>query len=64
LTKGVEESRRQKIRVIQKVEELGPELHVESLRDSWNLRVLEHSAAEPQPKHFGKRSAVSGQLQL
>jgi hypothetical protein len=23
-----------------------------------------HSAAEPQPKHFGKRSAVSAQLQL
>jgi hypothetical protein len=25
--------------------------------------LLFHSAAEPQPKHFGKRSSVSVQLQ-
>lgn len=37
---------------------------VDPHRNTQDRRSLKHSAAEPQPKHFGKRSVVSAQLQL
>src|SRR5579883_2771042 len=41
LSKRVQESGRQEIRMVEKVEELGAELQVEGFRNAWDLRVLE-----------------------
>ena len=41
LPECVQEAGRQEIRVIQDIEELGPELDVEGFRDGGNFRILE-----------------------